>query len=73
MKTWNRLTAARGEGRGEYWWKGGEGTSQRTCVNDTWTWTAVWGLTVGEGEGLGGKGQREKNWNNCNTIIKNFK
>ena len=32
---------------GELWWKEGEVTSQRTCMNDPWTWTMVWGLTVG--------------------------
>ena len=35
----------RGRGSGE-WWKEGEGTSQRTCMNDPWTWTTEWGLTV---------------------------
>ena len=31
-------------------------------MNDSWTWTTVWGLTVGAwGEGLGGGGQRGKN------------
>ena len=46
---------------------------QRTCMNDPWTWTTVWGLTVGVGAGLGGGGQRGKNWDNCNRItIRNF-
>ena len=49
----------RGRGKGE-WWKEGEGNSQRTSMNDPWTWTTVWGLTVGVGGGLGGRGQREK-------------
>ena len=45
-----------------------EGTSQRTCMNDPWTWTTGWGLTVGAGRG----GQREKNWDKYNRItIKN--
>ena len=35
----------------------GGGISQRTCTNDPWTWTAVWGLIVGEGRGLGRGGQ----------------
>ena len=30
---------------------GGEGTRQRTCVNDPWTWTTMWGLTVERGVG----------------------
>ena len=29
------------EGRGR--------TRQRTCMNDPWTWTTVWGLTVEAG------------------------
>ena len=33
METWNRLTVARGEEEGGYW-EEGEGTSQRTCMND---------------------------------------
>ena len=46
-------------GRGK-WWKEGEGTSQSTCMSDPWTWTTVWGWTVGTGvcwmgEGKGGK------------------
>ena len=28
----------------------------------------VWGLTVGVGGGLDGRGQREENWDNCNSI-----
>ena len=41
-------------------------------MNDPWTWTTVWGLTTGAGGGLGGGGQRGKNWGNCNRIaIKN--
>ena len=28
-----------------------EGTSQRTCMNDTMAWTIVWGLTIGVGVG----------------------
>ena len=45
-------------GRGRSWWKEGEGTRQRTCMNDPWTWTSVWGFTVGAGGGLSGGGQR---------------
>ena len=51
METWNRLAAARGEGRGGSWWKEGEGTNQRTRMNDPWTWTMVWGWTVVDGAG----------------------
>ena len=47
METWDRLTGVGGEeGWGE-WWKEGEGTSQRICMNDAWTWTTERGLTVG--------------------------
>ena len=35
-----------------------EGTRQRTCMNDPWTWTTMWELTVGAGSGMGGGGQR---------------
>ena len=46
----------------------GEGTSQRTCMNDPWTWTRVWKLTVGARDGVSGGGQRGENWDNCNRI-----
>ena len=68
METGNRLTVTRGEGRGQ-WWKKREGTSQKTCMNDLWTCTMMWGLTVGVGAGLGGGEQRRQNWDNCNRII----
>ena len=60
METWSRLTAARGKGREKEWWKQGEGTRQRTCMNDPWTWTILWELTVGMGAGLGRGQQRGK-------------
>ena len=46
----------------------GERTSQRTCMNDPWTWTMVWGLTVGARGRLSGGGQRGINWDICNRI-----
>ena len=46
-------------GRGE-WWKEGEGVSQRTCMNDPWMWTTVWGLNVGVGVGWDEEGKRGK-------------
>ena len=36
----------------------GEGTRPRTHMNDPWTWTTVWELTVEVGCGKGGRGQR---------------
>ena len=35
----------------------------------------MWELTVGMGGGMGGGGQRRKNWDNCNriTILKSLK
>ena len=56
----NRLTAVGGEeGEGE-WWKEGEGISQRTGMNDSWTWTMERGLTVVKRGGLGGGGQKRE-------------
>ena len=54
---------ARGEGEGHKGGKKGEEITQRTSMNDPWTWTMVWGLTVGArgGGGLGGGEQRGKN------------
>ena len=37
-------------------------------MKDPWTWTTVWGLTMGVRVGLGGRGQKEKNWDDCNSI-----
>ena len=38
-------------------WKEREGISQRTCMNDPWTWTTVWSLTrdMGLGWAVGSK------------------
>ena len=58
METGNRLTAARGKGEKGEWWKEGESISLRTCMNDPWTWTMVWGLTVGVGGELDGGERR---------------
>ena len=49
-----------------------EGTSQRTCMNDPRTWTTVWELTVGVGDGVGGGQQKDENQDNCNRITKFF-
>ena len=38
-----------GEGGGGSGRKEGEGTIQRTCMNDPWIWPMVWGLTVEQG------------------------
>ena len=45
----NRLIAVRQDGGGGDWLKEGEGISQRPYMHDVWTWTTVWGLTVGGG------------------------
>ena len=37
-------------------------------MNDPWTWTRVWKLTVGARDGVRGGGQRGENWDNCNRI-----
>ena len=37
-------------------------------MNEPWTWTTMWELTVGVGVGMGGGGQRGENWDNCNRI-----
>ena len=46
-------------------------------MNDPQTWTTVWELTAEVWGGMGGGGQRGKNWDNCNRItikmIKNNK
>ena len=56
-------------GRGDVdWLKEGEGTRQRTHMHHLWTWTMVWGLTAGVGDGLGGGAQSGGNWDKCNSI-----
>ena len=41
-------------------------------MNDPWTWTTVWGLTVGVRGRMGVGKQRGKNWDNWNRVtIKN--
>ena len=47
--------------------KEGEGVSQRTYMKDPWTWT-----DYGSGARLGGGEQRDKKYNNCNSINKVF-
>ena len=61
MKSWNRLTAIRGEGEGGDRLKEGEGIGQRVHMKDPWTWTKVQGLTTQVGGALGGGGQRGQN------------
>ena len=60
MEPWNRLEVTR-EGVGRTTVERREGTSQRTYMNDPWTWTMVWGLTVEAGGGMDRGGQRGKN------------
>ena len=45
----------------------GKGTHPITCRHEPWTWTKVWGWPM-EWEVLGGGGQREKNWDNHNSV-----
>ena len=52
METRNRLRASRGE-EGGVMVDRGQGTSQRTCMNDQWTWTTGGGVTVGVGAWAG--------------------
>ena len=54
----------RREGGGGKWWKEWEETSQRTCMNDPWTWTTGWGLTVGVGMGREEESKGGKNRDN---------
>ena len=61
METGKKLIAARGKGVKGDWWKEGEQISQRTCMNDPWTWTTERRLTMGERGGLDGRGQKGKN------------
>ena len=42
-------------------------------MNEPWTWTTMWELTVGVGVGMGGGGQSGKNWDNCNRTKKKIK
>ena len=41
-------------------------------MNDPWTWTMVWGLTVAVGVGLDGGGAKgeKRTCDNCNRINK---
>ena len=38
-------------------------------MNDPWTWTTVWELTMRARGGMNRGGQRGKHWDNCNRII----
>ena len=65
IETWKSVTAVRGEGRGGYWLKEGEGISQSTYIHDPWSWTTVLGLP----EGLGGAGWRGSKGKIGTTVI----
>ena len=45
-----------------------EGTNQRTCMNDLWTWTMVWGLNLGMEGWAGWMRAKGENWDNFNRI-----
>ena len=59
-------TLQRGGGRGVRVERRGRGTNQGTGMNDPWTWTTGWGLTVGVQGGLGREEERGKYWGSCN-------
>ena len=66
MKTGNRLATARRNGGGRGGWKEGEGSHQRTCMNDhgqrQWSGDGLWE----SGTGWDGGGKRGGNWDNGN-------
>ena len=64
METWKRLKVTRGEEGGELWWKEGEGTRQRTCMNDPQDMDNSVGLNCGTGVWDGQSGAKGKNWDN---------
>ena len=47
MEAWSRLEVMREKVEGGRSWKEEEGTRERTCVTDQWTWPTMWELTVG--------------------------
>ena len=47
-------------GRKRKWWKEGIGISQRTCMNDPWTWKMERGLTMGKSDKLGVREEKGK-------------
>lgn len=54
--------------------KDGEGFSQRTCMDNPWTQTSVWGRPGEWGQELGGSGQRGGvKGNTCNSVNNNNK
>ena len=61
LKSGNRLTAIRGEGRGGDCLKEGEGISQRTYMRDPLTWTIVRGLIMEVGVWAGWRGRNGEN------------
>ena len=66
METRNSLTLISGEGEGRKVGKAVEGSSRETGINDPWTWTTGWGLTVGAVEGKWG---RVKQWGKTGTTV----
>ena len=60
MEIRNRVTVTRRERGGRKGWEEEEGGSQGTSINDPWTWTTGWGLTVGAGGGRGQENNRGK-------------
>ena len=56
METRNKLTGTGGEGMGDKGGKKEKGlVKELVSINDPWTWTTGWGLTVGVGGGWQGR------------------
>ena len=66
METRNKQTDTRGKGGGTE----GKNEWEELSVNDPWTWTTGWDLTVGVGDGQGRGKQQGENLDNCNRTIK---
>ena len=67
LGAWEHTDSCKREGRGGNWLKEGEGISQRTCMNNSWPWTTLCGLTE-SGRQAGWRGAKGENWDKCNSI-----
>ena len=66
MEIKNKLTSLEWRGRAIMGERKGR-VDQRTYIKDPWTYNGV-GINCGSRGGLGGGGQRGKNWDNSNRI-----